>query len=299
LSTRRPARALAWLSAASVAAFVAVYAITVHTSWGQTVEDRALLGRTLQSPETLRFIRRELATISTVSLAAVALVLVVIALVRRRVALALGVAGLILGANLTTQVLKATLDRPDLIGAVGAKPSFPSGHATVAMSVVMAFMLVVPAWARPLTAVVGQLYATSIGVAVVGAGWHRPGDSIGAYLVCTAWAAGIAALLSGRGAERVHPPKRWPGIAAVWTGRVLLAAGLVVTAIALSTQVFDLTLDRGDILAHDESGYYLAAGNLITFSGLLVMVCLLLPLRGVDLGGRGAEQPRVAVPAPG
>jgi hypothetical protein len=217
--------------------------------------------------------------------------------VRRRVALAAGVAVVILGANLTTQLLKSTLDRPDLTGAAGARPSFPSGHATVAMSVVMAFMLVVPVWARALTAVVGQAYATSIGVAVVGAGWHRPGDSIGAYLVCTAWAGGVAAVLAGRGAERVHPPTRPSAVAAVWTGRILLVAGLVVTAAALATRLFDLTLDRGDILAHDESGYYLAAGTLITFAGLLTTTCLLLALRGVDLGGRRAAREAAMVSA--
>jgi hypothetical protein len=162
------------------------------------------------------------------------------------------------------------------------------------MSVVMALVLVVPPWARSLTAVVGQLYATSIGVAVVGAGWHRPGDSIGAYLVCTAWAAGVGAFLAGRGTERVHHSQRTAAIAAVWTGRILLALGIVLTAIALGGQLFDLSLDRGDIAAGDEGSYYLAAGSLITLAGLLSLAALLLPLRWVDLGGRAAPSPEAA-----
>jgi uncharacterized membrane protein len=107
--------------------------------------------------------------------------------------------------------------------------------------------------------------------------------------VCTAWAAGVAAYLAGRGSERVHPSQSTAAVAAVWTGRVLLALGIVLTAVALGGQVFDLTLDRRDVLAGDEGSYYLAAGSLITLAGLLSLAALMLPLRWVDLGGRASS----------
>ena len=74
---------------------------------------------------------------------------------RRREAIA--AIGVVLAANLTTEVLKIILAHPriqPILGAHQVNPaSFPSGHATSAMSMAVACLLVVPRRWRVITAV--------------------------------------------------------------------------------------------------------------------------------------------------
>jgi hypothetical protein len=106
-----------------------------------------------------------------------------------------------------TQVLKHGLYRPDFgvdPERVTAGNSFPSGHATVAMSVVLALVLVVPARLRGVAAVLGALYATVAGLATMSLGWHRPSDVAGAVLIvggCAALAGLLLVLAQGRDAR--------------------------------------------------------------------------------------------------
>ena len=72
--------------------------------------------------------------------------------------------------------------------------SYPSGHTTVGMSVAVAAMLVVPRRLLLPTALGAGLFGSAFGVAVVAAGWHRPSDAVGAFLVVIAVAAACAAL---------------------------------------------------------------------------------------------------------
>jgi len=53
-------------------------------------------------------------------------------------------------------------------------------------------------WAGFAISALAVLYAGGIGVAVIAAGWHRPSDVIGAYLVTIAWAAGTVAFAATR-----------------------------------------------------------------------------------------------------
>ncbi|MEK8225977.1 hypothetical protein NKG05_07730 [Oerskovia sp. M15] len=69
-----------------------------------------------------------------------------IALLRRRWGLAVQVAFVVVGSNITTQLLKkSVLERPDMVGGWGGSNTLPSGHTTVAASVAVALLLVVPA----------------------------------------------------------------------------------------------------------------------------------------------------------
>jgi membrane-associated phospholipid phosphatase len=143
-----------------------------------------------------------------ISVPYVALVLVgavLIAALRRRWGLAVQVALLMGGANLTTQLLKAgVLSRPDL-GATALFPnSLPSGHTTVAASVSAALVFVVPPRVRPWAAVLGAVYTAIVGVSVIVGGWHRPSDAAAAVLVVLAWsglACAVAAATRPRAAD--------------------------------------------------------------------------------------------------
>src|SRR5207245_1071112 len=99
---------------------------------------------------------------------------------------AVGAVLLIVGANLTTQLLKSVLVRP-VLGIdperAAAGNSLPSGHTTIAASVAVAVLLVVPAAVRGVSAVVGAVLTAAAGVATLSAGWHRSSDAVAALLV--------------------------------------------------------------------------------------------------------------------
>jgi membrane-associated phospholipid phosphatase len=113
---------------------------------------------------------------------------------RREVLAALAV---VAGANLTTQLLKATLEharhKAFEHGIELPWPnSFPSGHTTAAASIAVALILVVPAAHRLTAALLGAALTAVVGLAVVILGWHYPSDVLGGLLVVGAW--GFAAL---------------------------------------------------------------------------------------------------------
>jgi membrane-associated phospholipid phosphatase len=115
---------------------------------------------------------------------------VIIALVRRRWSLALAIAVMIPAAVLTSETLKPLLASPrPAVGApataIGASGSWPSGHATAAMSLAMAFMLASPARLRPYVAVLGTLFSLAVMYSVLSLGWHFPSDVLGGILVAS------------------------------------------------------------------------------------------------------------------
>ena len=128
---------------------------------------------------------------------AVLVAAMVIAVLRRRWSLALQVAVLMVGANLTTQVLKKfVLDRPDLGVEADYGNTLPSGHTTAAASVSAALLLVVPPRVRPWAAVLGAGYTTATGISTLVGQWHRPSDVVAAVLVVLAWTAIACALVA-------------------------------------------------------------------------------------------------------
>jgi membrane-associated phospholipid phosphatase len=114
------------------------------------------------------------------------------------------------GASVTTQLLKALLAHPRVKAAIGGDPlepnTFPSGHATAAASIALAYAFVVPAAVRSLALILGAAFALAVGYAVVVVGWHYPSDVVGAYLVAAAWGFAILA------ARRALAPRRPRGV---------------------------------------------------------------------------------------
>ena len=191
---RNPMAALAVLFGFGLAL---TYLLFVRSAVGQKVDNAALIGRGVVPEEFVADAWTILDTISVVGLALATLAIVTVAALRGRWWQAAGAGVVILGANLTTQVLKhVVLTRPDLTAqTIKDFNTFPSGHATVAISVAAALLLVVTARQRALVAVPAMVYATAVGVATVTAGWHRPSDAIGAWFVVGAWTAAVAGLL--------------------------------------------------------------------------------------------------------
>lgn len=169
----------------------------VATAAGQRLDEVAFAGSGIGRRTLWRAAEPVLDIVSIPFLVVVLGAAAVIALARHRGVLLLQVALLLGGTNLTTQVLKhSAFDRPDLVEALGVRAnSLPSGHTTVAASVAVALLLVVPRRARPAVAVLGAGYTASTGVSTMIGGWHRPSDVIAACTVVLAW-AGLTTLVA-------------------------------------------------------------------------------------------------------
>lgn len=123
----------------------------------------------------------------------------------------------------------------------------------------MAAVLVAPATMRALTAVVGLVVAGGFGTAVVAAGWHRPSDAIGAFLVCLVWSSVVAAVLVGPAPKRVRPAAL--GRATTRTGRVVLAATAVAGGVVLAGAASAVAYRHRHAGYLDLHHYYLRRGS--------------------------------------
>lgn len=172
----------------------ATHRVFVMSSRGQILDHAALASAEARLQSLHAASVSLLADLPIVVATIAALGFLVLTLWRRRWKASLIVALAFAAANLTTQVLKVTLERPDLPNAVPyyTGNSLPSGHATFATAAFIAvFLLVAPRW-RSAVALTGAIFATTVGVATFLDGWHRPADIVAAYLV-----AGLWALISG------------------------------------------------------------------------------------------------------
>lgn len=120
-------------------------------------------------------------------------VLALVALIRRRGLVAAGVGGIPLAANTTTQILKPLLGQPHpaafrLEGVLQIEgASWPSGHATAAMSLALCAVLVVGARWRPIVGAAGAVSAVAVSFSFLTLIWHYPSDALGGFLVAATW----------------------------------------------------------------------------------------------------------------
>jgi membrane-associated phospholipid phosphatase len=222
------------------------------TELGQLV-DQAGMDLVVGDAETTRRLLGWLGAVSVGTIALAVLGLVLVALSRRRYEAAAAAVALVLGANVTTQLLKRAIEREDF--GMLTVASFPSGHATVIVSVSLAALLVTPSAARTVVSALATGAVTVTAAATLVASWHRPSDVLGAILVSLAWGAGIVALWTLAHGGRPHPPPEQHRLFSLvgfvvavtalvvlgvrpeggWAG--LLDAGLVVAAIGIAAAV--------------------------------------------------------------
>jgi membrane-associated phospholipid phosphatase len=126
---------------------------------------------------------------------------VLVALLLRRGRVTVAVAGILLGANATTEILKSLLVRAhpipiNIAGTLEYKTSaWPSGHATAAMTLALCAVLVAQARWRPVVAAAGAAFAVAVSFAFLTLAWHYPTDVLGGYLVAATWTLiGVAAV---------------------------------------------------------------------------------------------------------
>lgn len=239
----KPFRPVAFLAIGVLASagVVVVYVLLVRTAWGQTFDELALAQRAGARQEVVRRSSELLRGITEASLAILGAALALIAVLRRRLILAGAVLAAIGGAIVTSEILKhLVFERPQLAAVdTFEHNSYPSGHATIGMSLALATIMVVPhAW-RWLASIGAAFVATAFGSAVVTAGWHRPSDTFGAFCVALAWCCLVTAvLLWWRGSDdpqrlqrdRVETAAGWWATSAV----AVLIVGVLLAGLLLS-----------------------------------------------------------------
>jgi len=278
-----------WAGLGLVGAFVVTYWVAVRTATGQRWENAALAGRAGASPEALQTAQDRLDQFTVTMLAASIVVLVVIGLVRRRVLLGLAAAGVVVGSLALAEVLKrVVLTRPALVTAPGdiTDNSFPSGHTTIAMALMVAAVLVVPYALRPLTALVVAAWGVGVSGYTVTAGWHRVSDTIGADLLVLGVACGAALVLDrlGRSTDAVPTDRARAVLRSLLVApiAVIAAVGLGVGTLlgAYSWHQLD---DPGVEPEAADHNAFLAAQSLAVGASAAAIVALLVLLHHTTL----------------
>ncbi|MGI9538694.1 MAG: phosphatase PAP2 family protein [Miltoncostaeaceae bacterium] len=263
LGPLRADRTLVALAGGLAAALGVVYALAVLAAPGQRI-DNLTLGdfhsgtglRDLDLPEAI------LAPVSAPTAVLLGAGCIAVALLRRRADLALAAGVLMVGANLTSQLLKPLLTRPDLAETLNRElttglreGTFPSGHVMVVVALGMALTLVASPAARPAAATIAAMAAAATGAAVLALNWHRPSDVVGAYLIGAAWMVLVTAFIDRRRVE--------PG-----TGRAAWAAAGVSAVLGLVATLFLLALGWGP-----ESDTFIEERSAFVLGSVAVAVC--------------------------
>ena len=256
-----PERALPPLLAAAGCALAAVlvWVTAYHLGPFEAIDRRTLDGFLgLSRPATAGWAEQFSHLADPGPFALFAAALVAVALVRRQVRTAVAVAVILAGANLSTQLLKPALAKPEVFPGIDTA-TWPSGHATAAMGLVLCLVLVVPQRLRPAAAAFGGLFALTVGYSILILGHHEPSDVLGGFLMAGAWTGlGVAAL---RIAAPEHDPALRP--AAPLLPAALTAAALAIAACALALSHWQGTLDYAT--AHTT---FLAGAAVITLGGM-------------------------------
>lgn len=185
-----------------------LWAFFVNTAAGQRIDRAAFEGAAFEQGRLWQVAQPVLNVVSYTLVIGGAIAAVLIAVLRRRVLLAVQMFVLVGGANLTTQLVKQWYPRPMLLpgGEWWWQNSLPSGHTTVAGSVSAALLLAAPRRWRPVVAVVGAVWTIITGLSTLVGQWHRPADVVAAVFVVLAWASLVCAITSRRTLDQLPSP---------------------------------------------------------------------------------------------
>ena len=206
-----------------------------------------------------------------------------VALVRRRPRVAVAVLALFLLTGLTTESLKVLLASPraEWFGAnrINAA-SWPSGHATAAMTMALCAVMVAPPRLRPTVAAIGGGFAIAVGYAILTLAWHFPSDVFGGYLV-----AGMYVMLALSGLAALE--RRWPSrtLRAPATRKVDLLPALGI-ALGVAAVAVGVAIARGPALVGYAAEHTTFVVGAMAIALLAVMLAALL---GLGFRGRARD----------
>ncbi len=287
---------LALLGAAACAVLIAVgYALAFHSAAVHHADAAVLAGfEGLQRPHLHRPASFIAHLADPAPYVVIGIVLALVALLRGRWRSAAAIVAVLILAPVCTEALKPILGHARASGMlseqVGAD-SFPSGHATASMSLVLAAVLAMPARWRALTATLGTLYTLAVCYALLSLAWHYPSDVLAGYLMAGFWMLLAVSVLLWAQVRWPQRAARGPGRRALRLREALrppLAAGLCVLGVAAL-----IVLDRPHGVAaylHDHHAF-VAGAAAIAVLGIALATALTLAMRGGENGRRGRPSP--------
>jgi membrane-associated phospholipid phosphatase len=193
---------------------------------------------------------------------------------RRRQAVAAAL--LVGGAGLVCALFKVLAAHPRFHPALGAHQlgdtAFPSGHATAAMSIALAAVLVArKGRPRLLAAIAGGAYTLAVSISLVVQGWHFPSDVLAGLLVSTAIGMLVLAGLRASADPAWRPVRRpWLSLRSDGARAVQVLAAGVALALAAIAVLFPAGL--ASFAATYTSG--LAAAALIALAAIVLVSAL-------------------------
>jgi len=249
----------------SAVALALAYWASVRTVTGQRIENAVLLDAQAGRPSAPDLAASALGSTDIGPWVCAGLLTVLaIGCARRRFAAGTAAAGLVVGSLLVARLLKLTLlARPDLDagGAVARHNSFPSGHVSAAVAVLLALAIVLPHRARPWVMIPGAVGVGWVAYATVLLGWHRPSDTVGASLLVVGICCGTLALRTGFRTD-AGAARRSPEATVVALVAPALLAGGTYAAVRLATPD-----------AHSAAGL----AGVVSFALVLFVLWLLTP----------------------
>lgn len=278
------------LAAAQLAGVVAMHRAFVRTVVGRYVDAVSITGASIGFAHVQTLVDALLDVVSVASVVAAVAVIAFLALLRRRYLLATATTVLIVGAILTTEALKLyVFSRPEMARALpdlvegSADNTLPSGHTTIALSVAVAFVLVVPSAFRGLAALAGAGYAALTGVATLSAQWHRPSDVVAACLVVGAWAAGVAGVSIALSPHRHPEPMSWRPAAVLLGLLAVVAFAVGALALVMTERVRPGAMDHSGLLVGYAGGATAIVGACAAVvTGTLAMAPWVVPERSAS-----------------
>jgi membrane-associated phospholipid phosphatase len=210
----------------------------VSTSWGHQLDDDAYFGREALSRKVIRLDSDMLDLVTKTALLFAAVVLLLIAAVRRctfvGIVAVVGFGCAVVGAEILKDTLpwRALVPNDGLFERGFQTGTFPSGHATIGTALALSLLLVSSSRWRPWLAVAGGCVSSIFATGVLFAGWHRPSDALGALAwsgLCMNLAAAFAVRLKGRPRPAIAHPGR-AVFGSVGLGIVVAAAAWLIAA---------------------------------------------------------------------
>lgn len=183
----------------------AVYWLSTQTVTGQTLENAALRGNSQANPEQRERGHDAMGLVTMSSVALATLVVAAIGLLRRQRVLAIAGVAIILVGQAITQILKHfVLPRPDLalVPTKHMENTLPSGHTTVAMTLLFALLVVVPYRYRGVAMFFALTATVGMGAFTIAAHAHRLSDTLAADAVALVVGCGASYLLARTGRLR-------------------------------------------------------------------------------------------------
>jgi membrane-associated phospholipid phosphatase len=209
---------------------------------------------------------------------------VLVALARGRPRVAITVGAIMLAANETTQLLKPLLAGPrdPVVWDPISNASWPSGHATAAMSLALCAVIAVPARRRPVVAAVMSGFAIAVCYSFLELGWHYPSDVLGGFLVAATWTLLGAAGLSLYEARRpTAAPVETAGRPAFSVGEALTPAAALLLAGAVLVGLILLARPHAVLdYARAHETFVIGAAAIAAFGLTLASGLMLLLRRG-------------------